>query len=588
MQVRIPNQGQYVQPSRGEIFGNVFRTTNLDLKTNPGILRLTSRLTINVNSLNINNMGLPLAFAVHSDGKYWAATGIGTGQGTSGSGVMLSSASTTPSSAFAADLTASTPTQIHSDYSDMVVWRKLILVGTYASTPTQRIAKLSGSTWTANWFNGVTTGSFVSTGSPKNMCVGFNGNLYICDDYKVIYVNTSEVAVTSGVGTVDSGSVYRPIWIRSTSNRLWVGLMSLDSYTGSVGYVAEWDGTGQAFNRIFKIDAPCAPSACVKDDVLHIIDAYGILKKFNGSGFAEVARLPVANLNIEMPGIYNDLTNNRWIHQRGMDLVDGKINILVNNLVSTGVYVKEMPSGVWEYDEKIGLYHKNAPCISSADWGQQALAKVGALFGTKRSDATYLAGTTLYNDNASTSFNAISYDDISVNTNKKGTIEYPFVSSPSTIDSWKKMTYRYRPLTSGDHIVMKYRNMKDAHLPFISSATWTSTTTFTSTDSNYQYVSAGNEVEIIMGAGGSSISKITSITENAGTYTITIEDAVGSGSGKVMITNYKKCLDISTTGLATESNLVGEFSTKIQVKTHFIGTGDFEVDDLTIESAKQQ
>lgn len=593
MEIRIPSQGKFSQPNKGEIFGNVFRTTNIDFKTNPGILRLSPRLTVNTkdNDSGISGMGIPMAFITfteNSTAQYWCACGIGTGSGTSGTGKMFFSSTATPNAVFANDVTASTPTNIHADFSDMVLWRRNLYVGTYTSPASQNIARLTSS-WTTNYFTGTASGSFATQGSPKNMCVGFNGNLYICDDYKVIYVDTSDVAHTSGTGTIDASGLYRPIWIRSSSNRLWIGLMTMDASSGSQGYIAEWDGIGTAFNRIYKIDAPCPLSCAIKDDVPYVIDAFGRLLKYNSAGFSEIARLPVANLNIEMPGIYNDLTNMRWVHQRGMDLVDGKINILVNNFVSTGVYVKEMPSGIWEYNEDIGLIHKGAPCTASTDWGQQAIATSGALYGTKKSTGTLLAGLSYYTDDVTTQRCGIFYDDISVNTNKRGIIEHPFVLSSSVTDTFQSLTYRFRPITLGDKIKSKFRTMKSARLPFIASITWTSTSTFTSTDANFQYVAADNEVEIVMGAGASSTARISSISGTS-TYTVTIDDPIGpvSGTGKAMITNYKETLatDFSDTTVSNFTTSIGDVETKIQLKTEFRGTGDFEIDDLTVESGK--
>lgn len=593
MTIRIPNQGKYNQSNKGEIFGNIFRTTNIDLKTNPGILRLNPRIAASTkdNDSGITGLGLPAAFITHTNSstpQFWCACGIGQGSGTSGTGKMFVSATATPNSPFVNDTTSSTPTNLSMDFVDMVLWRKGLYVGTFTSN-SQNIARLKGA-WTTNYFTGTAGGSFVTNGSCKNLCAGFNGNLYICDDYRVIYVNSSDTAVLTGTGTVDTQNVYRPIWIRSSSNRLWIGLMTQDASSGSQGYVAEWDGTGTAFNRIYKIDAPCALSCVIKDDVPWIIDAFGILKKYDGSGFTEQARLPVANLNIEMPGIYNDLTNARWIHQRGMDLVDGKINIAINNFVSTGVYVKEMPSGIWEYDETIGLHQKGSPCSDVTDWGQQLLASAGAIYGSKKSTGTLLAGFSYYTDAATTMRSGIFFDDVSVNTNKRGIMETPFITSSNVEDVYQNFIYRFRPLTAGDHILPKFRNAKDANLPFVANIKWISTTAFTSSDSNFANVLTGHEVEFVMGQAASTTSYVKGVVTSDAGRTIEIEDSIGptTGSGMVMVTNYQKTIDISATGIAKEVSNLGSVNTKIQMKTEFRGTGDFEVDDLTIISAKHQ
>lgn len=590
MTVRIPNNdGKFSQPNKGDIFGNIYRTQNIDLKTAPGKLRVSSRLIVNTKSddVGISNMGVPLAFVAHTQAstkQYYAACGIGTGA-TTGSGKILVSASTTPNSAFANDVVANSPTTIHADYSDMVEWVRCLYVSKWSGAA-NNISKLDSS-WTASWYTGTAGGSFTTAGGPKTMCVGFNGNLYVTDDDLVTYVNTAGTAVLSGTGTIDFLGAYRPIWIRSSSNKLWISLMEFDASFGTKGYIGMWDGTGTALNTLYYIDAPCALSGVVLNDVLYILDAYGILKKFDGGGFKEVARLPVANQNIEMPGIYNDLTVSRWVHMRGMDIVDGKINIVVNNFVSTGVYVKDMPSGVWEYDPEIGLYHKDSPCATTSDYGQQGILTSGAIMGTKRSTATMLVGGAHYTDDVTTSKNAIYYDDIATNTNKRGIVTTPFVNSAQIKDTFKEVGYRFRPIPSGDKIIGKYRYAKKANLPFIASITWTSTTTFTSTDANFAYASDGDEIEVFMGKGASTTAHISGTPVlNTGTYTVTLDDTIGfsSGTGKVTVDNFKKTGAISEQDISSQELTVGNDATRIQVKTEIRATGDFELDDITIAS----
>lgn len=589
----IPQQGKFTQSNRGDIFGNVNRTQNIDFKTSPGKLKISPRLTINTKSDDggISNMGVPLAFVAHtisSTKQYWTAAGIGTSSN-NGTGTMLVSASTTPQSVFANDVTSNTPTTIHADYSDMVEWTNGLFVSKFGAGASN-ISRLIGS-WTPSWFTATAGGSFTVNGGLKNMEVGFNGNLYITDDDLIIYVNTAGSAVLSGTGTIDFNGAYRAIWIRSSSKYLWIGLMSFDASFGTKGFVAQWTGTGTAPDAIYNINAPCALSCTILDDVPYIIDAYGRLKKFNGTGFVEIERLPVANQNIEMPGIYNDLTNSRWIHQRGMDVVDGKINILVNNFVSTGVYVEDMPSGIWEYDPQIGLYHKNAPCITSIDWGQQSLLTTGAIYGTKRSTATYLAGLSYYTDDATTSKNAIFYDDIATDTNKRGIILTPFLSSNQIQDTWQKVNYRFTQLPSGDKIIGKFRTMKKANLPFVASITWTSTSSFSSSNANFQYVSVGEEIEIIMGTGASTTAHISAIQlGGASTYIVTLDEAIGpsSGTGKVKANNFKKMGTISNQNIDTQSLPVMESDIKVQIKTEMRVTGAFELDDLTLISQIKQ
>lgn len=612
MTFRIPKNGVLNQPNKGDSSGNLFETQNIDLKTNPGKVRLSPRLTVAVkdNDTSISNMGVPIAFAYFDD-QYHAACGVG-GAGANGSGKIVRSDDTAFTSDWDNDGNTNAPSIISLAYSDMVAWRngnygggelgESLLVSTFSTTSNIQRRYAGTATWETTYFTTVVNGSFRAAGGFKNMCVGFNKNLYITDEDRIIYIPiptyqshvnavlTSSGAANTQAGTIDFNGQYYPIWIRTTSNRLWIGLMTFQPGTkGAKGYVAEWDTTGTAANKIYDIDAPCALSACVLDNVLYIIDAYGRLKKFDGTGFKEVARLPVANQNIEMPGIYDVTTNARWIHHRGMDVVDGRINIVVNNFVSSGVYVEDMPSGVWEHVEPTVnssgfLYHKNSPCADSNDNGQKLISTAGAIFGTKRTAGTYLAGFGYYTDNGSTERKGVFYDDVATNTNKRGIFTTPFVMAEQIDDNWQKGSYRHSPLPSGDKIIAKYRTQKSTTLPFIASCTFTSTTTFTSTDANFANITGGEECEFVMGKHSGTTTHVSSISESGGTYTITVDEAIlsASGSGKVKMTNFKKIATFSDQTSMEHDAPIMDTSTKVQMKTEMRFTGNTEIDDLTI------
>lgn len=609
---RVPNQGQLSQPNKGDLSGNIRSSLNNDWRTNPGRIRLSPRMKVLTkdNDTSMTGMGLPIAFTnfKHTDGtiRTFAATGIGSWAGASTGRVLMSADSDYGVFAnLSGNYATNQPTEVNPTTCDMVHWNSLLLVSTDDAISTMDIARLASDTWTLAWYDSTIGGTPV-TDSIMNMGIGFDGNLYITNGSvveRVVPTAGSGTLTASGEGTIDFSGVngwngLRPIWIRSSSNRIWIGLMSWFAATGGTskgeGFVAEWTGKGTAAERIYKIDAPCALTACVYKDTLYILDAYGILKKYAGnSGFIEVARLPVANTNIEMPGIYYAIRNDRWVHHRGMEVVNGKINILVNNFVSTGVYVEDMPSGVWEFDPENpsqGLYHKSSPCVDTDDYGQQAVEATGAIFPLRDVNGNLLAGISYYTDDTTTNRKAIFFDDISVNTNKRGSFTTPFLPSATAQDDWQEASYRFRTLPSGDKIVGKYRTGKKAHLPFIASITWTSTTTFTSTNANFQYAVVGDEIEGIMGKGASSTAHISAIAEAGGTYTITLEEAIGftSGAAKVKVDNFKKLGVISDTN--TNQDEFNNFGTEanIQIKTEMRFTGDGEIDDLTIIGAKHK
>lgn len=589
---RVPNkEKKFAQLNQGDALGNVFSTKNIDFNSNRGRIGVSPRLKVAVkdNDSAISNMGVPLAIVAHDTGsgiQYYAACGIGAALA-NGTGTILKSDDADFDSDWDNDAIASTPTDVSAAHSDMVEWKQKLYVTTFSTT--SKMKELFTS-WNATYH---TTASitFKTNGGLKNLCVGFNNNLYFTDDDEVNFVNTSDVATQSGAGTLNFLGLYRPIWIRSSSNRLWIGLMSFDAAEGSRGYVAEWDGVGTAANRLYDMNVPSVLSCTILNDVPYIIDAYGVLKKYVGYGFQEVARLPVANQAIEMPGIYEDLTNVRWIHQRGMDVVDGKINIVVNNLVSTGVYVEDMPSGVWEYDEEIGLYHKNSPCATTTDYGQQIISTAGAIYGTKRTEGAYLAGFGYYTD-ATTERKGVFYDDVVSNNNKIGQITTPFLMSEEIDDNWQKVIYRSDPLQPGDSIKGKYRAKTSVDYPILITLTWTATNAFTTTSDMSDCL--GYEVEVVQGLGASQTSTITEIVDISGTYHVTVDDTYtgATGTSKAYITNFKKLgiieQDDAVFGELAITGDDNNVATKIQIKTDLKFTGDTELDDITVVNSTHQ
>jgi len=127
-----------------------------------------------------------------------------------------------------------------------------------------------------------------------------------------------------------------------------------------------------------------------------------------------------------------------------------------------------------------------------------------------------------------------------------GCIAYSKVKAQGTLDNWQKLNIKYRPLQGGDKIVVKYKYKDFYPAPICigeagditadtgttSYITWSDSDTFTTT-ADLSLVEVGHEVEFYSGAGAGSTAHISSITENAGTYTVNLDEAIrGAESGK--------------------------------------------------------
>lgn len=103
--------------------------------------------------------------------------------------------------------------------------------------------------------------------------------------------------------------------------------------------------------------------------------------------------------------------------------------------------------------------------------------------------------------------------------------------SPDITEIWQYLTVKARGLaTENDKIVVKYRTSADNNMPIISRdqtymATWVDSTSFTTTK-DLTNVVAGYEIEFILGAASGYLAHIVSATNNAGTWTVVIDETV--------------------------------------------------------------
>jgi hypothetical protein len=99
-------------------------------------------------------------------------------------------------------------------------------------------------------------------------------------------------------------------------------------------------------------------------------------------------------------------------------------------------------------------------------------------------------------------------------------------------------------------------------------ATWTSTTTFTTTQADMASAVVGDEIEILRGAAGGLLAHITEIVNNSGTYTVTIDETfdqyITGDVSTFVFRNWTKFAVIDPT------NTLGYLNEKLDAKGKFI------------------
>lgn len=542
--IKIPAQNKWYQSNRGDLFGSIWSSFNIDLTGNRdsgnGKLR-TTRMLLGASSADVTNLTVPVAFR-----RYGGVTYALVGNDSAGRLFKQSSAFT---SAWAA--VASTPTNFSNRYSDMEIFNGYLYISEGLDDD---IARYDGTTWTE-----IAVGE-ITASKPHMLCVYAN-RLYVSGEMSsnsiIKSMDTAQTVTAVGgtnTVTINDAAKNRITFLRPVSNGIWIGTVNTRGGKGSIYF---WDGAqSSGVNESYKLQSAGALAGVVKDDVLYVVDADGRLLAFNGGTFTELDRLPIKeNYLTYALGDYNE----RWIHPNGMTVIDDRIMILIENQYYTAALKstieENVPSGIWEWSKDTGLYHKyslsHCPVSSGGggsitDYGQNRIAIPGAVNFIKteatpsNDNGTLFAGAKIYADSSSTIF-GIFIDDTNDTVQKYGYIVTPKIFSSNIVETWHRLYIRHKKLLSAsDKIVVKYRTSDVA--PTEATITWVDTDTFTTTTNVSAYI-AGDEVEILQGTGSGKCAHISSISVNAGTYTVNLDDTftgVTTGTAKARFQKWVK------------------------------------------------
>lgn len=591
MRFQFPDsaKGSFTQTNRGNILGTFWSSMALDLQSNLGIVRIAQRLRISTDTTDDSDLGLPIAFEPW-DGIIMAL--CGTKPFKSG---------TTPNATFTEDTSSGAPSDF-SAASDLGIFSNKL----WATSDTALWSKALGGGGTGAWTSRDTISG--SATAPVTPFVKFPRLYYVSnslDDISSIDAANIVSAPGAGVdyainltgegliGCLDSNSTY-----------IWIGMNATPTRVGLQGSVLQWDGISPQIIERFPVkNARYIYALCVKNDIPFCIDQNGVLSKYNGYAFEEVGRLPFGPL---LTGTTLSIKKNGMIVTK-----NDTILVVVNNVNagSTASYNENNYSGVWEWSEEFGFvqkfvftYNKNGSATIT-DFGQNQILSAGAICdvgnfspSVANTNGQFLVGSTYYYD-ATNTRSGIFFDDTTNTLQKKGYFVTTWWFSDEVQSKWAHLYAMFRRLLdSTDRIVLKYRiNEAD---PLYADIIWTSTTTFTTTTnpSAYWTEGIGGEVEILRGKGGGLCAHITSIVNNAGTYTVTIDTiatgVVNTDTAKARFQHWVKMNEEisaqinSFQQLSVAGNTVNpaNYGTRIQLKCCMTFTGNGELHKLAMKS----
>lgn len=614
MVIKIPSTDKkFSQPNQGDILGNIWSTFNIDLQDNPGSIRASKRLKLvtKTGDSGASSLGVPVGFKFF-DGFVFTVAGSS----------VYKNSSQDLNSAFSIDTSTNTPTGCSSDFSDIENFNDSLLV-----TNNQKLfSKVYNGSGTGDWTD--RTGSLSLNSSANHIIRYFKKfeRAYVTDYFSIQSIDTTwatnipgnDYAVQIPLFTtpLNTTPIFKISCMEVASDRIWIGIIKNVTSGGTIvseadnfeASVFEWDGISNKVTKEYPIEgASGVMSIKIQNDIPIIMDSNGIMRKYDGQGFKEIGRLPV-NPNSYL-GFPTDIAmSNRFTHPNGMIVTqENTILIAICNrntyLFGTTESIEEqLPSGIWECTQDNSMTHKHSfsymPIGSSTvtDYGQNRISRVGGIanlkvFSTTGIINTIIAGCEFYTD-ATTIKSGIFSVAPTPDTNptypggqKFAYFVTPFLQSSQAMDAWKKAFVMYRQfLDSGDKVILKYRYTKG--IPLEISITWVTTTTFTTSTDISALV--GYEVEIVQGTGSGKCSHITSVVNNSGTYTVTVDEiytGVGISTAKARIQNWIKSGYVTDQISEIHTFVIGQNKPRMQVKVCMQFTGDDEILNLIIANS---
>lgn len=566
-----------IKPDRGDIFGNLWATKNIDLDRNPGKIRLADRCKTSYSNNNDADFSLPFAFArtnADQTERWWALTGR-----------MFKTADTDPSGAFTEDAIvggAGTDDDTPTDAQDnMTVFGQASGYDRLVVARATDIALLNNGVWKRTWWTGTLGKS--ALGSNNHYIYKFINLLLVPDGNVLHTIDDSLVIVTN---RITLPSEYSIKWIRDDGNFAYIGTWNT---RGGYGLVFPWNGTSQTYEEPISVENQYSFSGAVKDGILHIINGKGQLLRLNANAFEEVACFPFKDI----PRLWDINIARNGVDPNGMTLVGGKINILANTgLGSQTIITENSLSGIWEYDEERGLYLKYTMSLNlygaNTDWGSGVMHKCGALVETNQQQGRFLAGVNLYSNTSYIVKKTINIGEGINSANNRGYFITSELQSDEFRAFWKRFKLLFRKFeNSTDRIIIKYRMERNNNFGNEGritgsdvQVTWSDDSTFVVASEPYSglfaNVSAGDEVEIKFGVGSGALAHISSISGSALPYTIIIDEAisgiVNTDTSEVRIQNWKKLGTISDQTINKQVYSIAKRSAWIQFKIELRGT----------------
>ena len=596
---------QLPKPSKGDFFGALWQTRNIDLTIKPGAIKLAEGLGTLMTSVTDGDFEVPTALIrsnADTTDRWWCLVQT---NGIARDGVLFKSSGEASFGVSTQDTGTNTPTDA---CDNMEIFGEANGEDRLVVARDTDLAMLNnGTTWDHDWWTNTLSQSALSASNPHYVHNFLN--LLLVPDGNVLHtIDDSLVVVTERITLPDE---YQILWIKNDGRFAYIAARHKK---GGEGLIFPWNGTTVQYDDPLHVGSnwPLA-GAIDENNLLHIMNDAGELLQITGSGFTKLAELPFRYAHSRW---YTDRTDGdlgKWNHAivpNGMDFIDSeKLQMCVaTNRGSSGTETAPLPNfqgGIWEYTPDTGLYCKHGFSGNGSDVGAGSINASGLLKGVKHlSGQTYTIAGASVPTNATPSTREGLFNTLGVSTpaTNRGYFVTAKLENPSAVRSfWKRIHLAFRGFErSTDRIVVKYRTeqvrqfMHSAAGDSVGGAyfngTWSDTggDTFTSTD-DLSNIQIGDEIEILYGEFAGMLAHVSSISESGGTYTVVLDESIGtttsSATFRMRVQRFTKLNTISDQALVKKLMTIAKRSSWIQFKVELRGSETSpELEKLLIES----
>ncbi len=555
---RIPDEGNIRQLNVGDIQGEIWASRCIDLSTSPGKIKLARPVEEVMSGSDLD--GDPVEAIEFYSGNFYTLTDNN-----------LYSSTSQPYDTWSVATSSVTSGEDMATYDG-----KLFIVdGTDIGT-------WDGSTYDDDYWTAVISGSALTSGVPHILDVvraSGRDTLVVTDNNSIRYYNS-----TDGHTQITWDDDLIACCHASGLTSGWVG-----TYTESGGSaeVIRWQVGNDQYTQAYPSGSSAVLSIDVLDNIPYIVTERGEIKKFNQAGFTTIATLPIFNEPAFLDGVETGLiqVNNtgRPIHPKGLRKDGDNLLLLVKTKTTDGSVVANSRtlSGVWEINPQTGSctlkYTLNGDVVADGS---------GPVFVTNDPNGRVYFGAEKLPVSTTNTDERLFREDLSGTTNYGHFVMTEFHSEG--VEDYFSSTTISALQDENDKVVVKYRSSKSLSLPVIAEGSWLNSNTFNTT-TDLSNVQVGHEMEVLSDSGAGRCTHITEIATSASTYSVTVEDRIGTAGSdcRAQFDNWEKLDDYDTTQ-SVKSIGINHTGTMMQLKVYMEGSnGNPEINRLVNKSVNK-